>query len=408
LNRLWKDSLTDLENAIDSKPVGVNVLGWVHGLFGVAESSRLVYFSIDAVGMPVVANALVGAPEHKHTDTSVVDSRQAPYRVNLVIANADSTPQFLENYPNNKLQGHINIGYWAWELENFPQKWVDNVKVYHEIWTPSDFVTNSIVAAIKRHSGEISTPVVTMPFGLRVLSERYVADRQHFNLPEDAFIFLIVFDYFSCIERKNPVGAVKAFMRAFAGDENNAFLIVKSMNSQFSSTFVQAHAELLDMTRGNRNIRHIDHHLSGHEMRTMKASVDCLLSLHRSEGYGLNLLEFLMLGKPVIATAYSGNMEFMKYLEGSEFENLLIPYRTTTVKEDWGSYMRGDIWAEPDISAAASSMAFLSKQQRERNDAYFSRLSAFVVQEMSTHFSLEAAGRLIQNRISELPSAINP
>ncbi len=201
----------------------------------------------------------------------------------------------------------MNIGYWAWELEHFPPKWVRHVTSYHEIWTPSDFVTQAVYGAIRRDNASIATQVTTMPFGLRVDAESYSADRSLFDLPENAFVFLVVFDYFSCIERKNPIGAIQAFLKAFPERENQeVFLIVKSMNVQFASAadFVTAHLPMMELTRDYHNIRHIQYHLSGATLKTLKASVDCLVSLHRSEGYGLNLLEFMMLGKPVIATAY--------------------------------------------------------------------------------------------------------
>jgi glycosyltransferase involved in cell wall biosynthesis len=138
-------------------------------------------------------------------------------------------------------------------------------------------------------------------------------------------------------------------------------------------------------------------------MKRLKGSSDCLISLHRSEGYGLNLLEFLMLGKPVVATAYSGSLEFMQYLQQKpEFEHLLVPYSLTTVKKTWGDYPKGKLWADPDLDQAAKSMAFLAQKMLDGERVYYEKFAKFVQREMAAHFSLEVAGANIQSHLGRI------
>ncbi len=116
-----------------------------------------------------------------------------------------------------------------------------------------------------------------------------------------------MFDYLSTLERKNPLGAIEAYRRAFAPDDG-AVLVVKSVNGRHRP---ERHAEVTAAVEGRRDIVSIDRTISGAERDALIGACDCYLSLHRSEGHGMPLAEAMALGKPVVATAYGGNIEFM-------------------------------------------------------------------------------------------------
>jgi glycosyltransferase involved in cell wall biosynthesis len=81
------------------------------------------------------------------------------------------------------------------------------------------------------------------------------------------------------------------------------------------------------------------------------AQADCYVSLHRSEGFGYTMAEAMYYGVPVIASGYSGNLEYM-----TEVNSLLVPCREVFVKNAEGPFQHGSVWGEPDVDAAAAFM----------------------------------------------------
>src|SRR5262249_23746268 len=106
----------------------------------------------------------------------------------------------------------------------------------------------------------------------------------------------------------------------------------------------------------------VDRVLSRAETLMLMNSADCYVSLHRSEGVGLTLAEAMLLGKPVIATAYSGNLDFM-----NRGNSLLVDYRRTRLEEDAWPYPKGSVWAEPSIEHAAELMRWVIEHPAEAN-----------------------------------------
>ncbi|CAE7658579.1 unnamed protein product [Symbiodinium sp. CCMP2456] len=313
---------------------GVNVYGWFHGIFGVAQSSRLLLKALNAVQADTTAIALPADSEH-HRMIDLKTSRAAQHRINLFVANADSTPIILELFPHSQRSIYYNIGYWAWELEKFPSEWMVHLRVFNE--------------------------VVTMNTGCEVDSEDYLATRPRFDFPTGALVFLVMFDFQSSFHRKNPLATVEAFKKAFGRrSSRDVLLVIKCLLPSGSLDFSQELEELRAAADGNMRI--MTDTLTLQEQRSLLASVDVLVSLHRSEGYGLALLEMLMLGKPVIATAYSGNMDFMSWLPES-FRFLLIPHgyvQVNTSKHFQHIYTSDQRWADPDVRQAASAMSKLA------------------------------------------------
>jgi glycosyltransferase involved in cell wall biosynthesis len=166
---------------------------------------------------------------------------------------------------------------------------------------------------------------------------------------------LFTFDFFSTVQRKNPAAVIAAFQRAFRGDDF-AVLVLKSINAGHDGA---ARAALEAEAHGSKVI-FLNHHISGADMNALFASADCYVSLHRSEGLGLGMARAMYLGKPVIATNYSGNLDFM-----STENSLLVDYRMTQLEEEAGSYERGTRWAEPDVENAANLMRWVYEHRAE-------------------------------------------
>jgi glycosyltransferase involved in cell wall biosynthesis len=260
----------------------------------------------------------------------------------------DYSRRFYRDMGRGFFAGRHNIGFWFWEQEHFPVRWHSAFDYYDEIWVPTEFVRKSIAAV-----SPIPVSKITHPLFLN--EEEAVRDRHHFRLPEDAFVFLFSFDFYSTIQRKNPAGVIAAFRRAFRRDDA-VVLVLKSIN--FEQDRPARH--WLARESEGANVALIDAHIPGAEMNALFASADCYVSLHRSEGVGLGMAQAMYLGKPVIATNYSGNLEFM-----NATNSLLVDFTMTELGEDAGSYERGSRWAEPSLEHAANLMRWVYEHRAE-------------------------------------------
>ncbi len=238
------------------------------------------------------------------------------------------------------------IGFLVTEFETLPQGWDFIFDIVHEIWTPSIFSANAIRKAT-------SVPVKVVPHAVSV-PDVPPMPRQRFGFETDQFLGMAIMDLSSCPERKNPLGHIKAWQLAF-GSDPAAHLILKV---KFSSRTRFARREMLNAMGGARNICLIEDVFSDAEVCAFQRMADVYLSLHRAEGYGLNIHEMLEIGTPVIATGWSGNMDFMpRYPNAITAPFKLVPYSDRT------SHFQGDglYWAEPDIEAAASALKSVKK-----------------------------------------------
>jgi glycosyltransferase involved in cell wall biosynthesis len=197
-------------------------------------------------------------------------------------------------------------------------------------------------------------PVVRIPLPVQ-LPEIPALGRAHFGLPARGAVFLYIFDVSSQSERKNPRGAIEAFRRAGLAHDD-AVLVLKFTNAEYDRDAVR---ELHQQAEG-LNVRFLDGYMDRPELCALLAAADCYFSPHRSEGFGLTMLESMSLGKPVIATAYSGNMDFM-----NDANSFLLPFTLATLQRDYGPYMRGAVWADPDLDAAAQLLRLVVEHPHE-------------------------------------------
>ncbi|HXG93051.1 MAG TPA: glycosyltransferase [Blastocatellia bacterium] len=322
------------------KTFGVNLAGYIASEKGVGEALRSQVRCLEAMKIPYVLNDFRDDSSVNLDRTLTNFSEDNPFSVNLVQVNADQVPGFAWAKGDAYFEGHYNIGYWNWELSDFPHEWLPSFRYFNEVWVASNFALDSV-------SRVSPIPVVRVPFSLPEQPPIKTLDRSAFQLRKDCFVFLFTFDFHSYLERKNPFGLIEAFKRAF-GQKDDVLLVLKCSHS--SSDQIET---LLDAARG-ANVKIIDKVISRDEVNALMHLSNCYVSLHRSEGFGLTMAEAMNMGKPVIATSYSGNLDFMNLAN-----SFLVKYRLVEIDKDHGPYKKGYVWAEPDLDHAAELMRFV-------------------------------------------------
>ena len=321
---------------------GLNVFGYLRGQFGLGESARMYAKALLAAGYPVALNDIdLGLP-HGMQDASLMPhvGTEAPFAANLIFVNPDFLRQALESIGQAKLEGRHTIACWFWELDEIPEEWCWAIDAVDCIMVASSFVEEAFRKVTAK-------PILRVPLPVSG-GEDSGLSRQDFGLVSDEFVFLTTFDFHSSIHRKNPYAAIAAFRKAFPPDRNDVKLVVKSSNGHHHPGQLR---ELLSEAVRDPRIVVRDQILDKAHMHALQRCADSYVSLHRAEGFGLGLAECMALGKPVIGTAWSGNLDFM-----TNANSCLVDYRLVPVGEGEYQYAEGMQWAEADVDQAAAYM----------------------------------------------------
>lgn len=362
---------------------GVNLVGLIYYEMGIGESCRLAARAISKTDVPfgmihyplnTVSRDMDLSWAHKEISDPI-------YNTNIIHLNADTLRNAHQHFGDRLFRSRYNIGFWHWELPDFPEEFTDGFRFVDEIWVPSAFVLDSV-------SRKAKLPVVRIPHGVEVEYNPGIS-RDTFGLPHNRFLFLSMFDTLSYVRRKNPEGAILAFKQAFDRSDASVGLVVKLNNAGARPGDLEYVRQLID---GYDNIYVLDQTVTRTEVNSLIQCTDCYVSLHRAEGFGLGLAEAMYLGKPALATNWSGNTDFM-----NPMNSCLVHYKLSRVGEDWGPYKAYQTWAEPDIAHAAAWMKHLVQLPEWRQAV------ALQGQEtIRTHFSPQVVGNMTKQRLQRL------
>jgi glycosyltransferase involved in cell wall biosynthesis len=368
----------------------VLVTGYLRGNLGLGEAARGYVHALQAAEVPVATRSVAtdppverlprGAkprPEEREFDELVLPDGIAP-EVHLLCVNADQVPGFAADFGEQELRSRYTIGHWAWETDEVPERWDAAFDLVDEIWVNSTWVAENLGRA-----GDVPTVVIPTP----VERPDPAGARLPFELP-DGFVFLFAFDYFSILERKNPLALVEAFTRAFAPGEGPA-LVLKTINAEFRP---EAHDRLRWAVGGRDDIHLLDVTLPPDQMAALFARADAYVSLHRAEGYGITLAESMALGKPVIATGWSGNTDFM-----TPANSYLVDSVIRDVGPDAEHYPPDGHWAEPSVEHAAALMREVWEDP-EGARARGARAAA----DVAANLSVQAVGAIARARLERI------
>lgn len=367
-------------------PEGVNIVGYIRADMGLGVAARGIAAACDAAGIPFNVINMQHGNTSSHTDLSWShkETNDSRYDITIVCVNPDNSFYLRTQTSPEILGNRYVIANWYWELPEMPDEWLAEFEYVDEIWAATNFIRDAM-------SSKAPAPVVRVPPVVQLGHTLNISLRQ-LGLPHDRFLFLAMFDTRSVLERKNPLGVLRAFKSAFARNDARVGLVLKFNHPDYEQPVLR---ELLEESDGCENVFLIDGLLTRDELTSLIGACDCFVSLHRSEGFGLGPAEAMSLGKPAILTNWSGNVDYM-----TADNCVRVDYELVTLGRDYGPYKAHQRWAEPDLEQAAH---WMKKIFAEPDLAR--QIGLRGQQTIQSDFSAQAVGKIVQARLQEIRSA---
>ena len=375
-------------DSLQQNQIQVRILGFFGQTFGLAEAARRTFSSLEKTGYLVKATQIPYSGKHDGFDNTVKADKKMPTNpdeIRIFHFNGDHFDKLISDWGESILDCKYKIGFWHWELPEFPDDYLPWFDMVDEIWVPSRYVFDAIAP-------KSSKPVQIIPLAIDdTVLKPPPPDREKFNIPKDKIVFLITFDFYSIMERKNPISGIKAFEKLLEDDnyKEKVHLVVRLSNQHANDTGFKTLLEAL-INIEKEKITLLDNVLSRRDMLVLINSCDCLISLHRSEGFGLHLAEAMAMGKEVFATNWSGNTDFM-----NSQNSYLVEFELVSLEKDLGPYRKDCRWASPFLDHALSKMKI--KLSREcTNDM---RIRHRAKEDITNKHSLNKISSIIENRV---------
>ena len=352
--------------------LAVNVIGVLDDGSQPGQAAQLYVDAFHAAEVPVATTSIAPNGPEAPWQTPLEPS------VNLACMNGDDLVRFARTAGGGVLVQRPTIGQWAWETDVLPPTWFQAFPLLQEIWAFSTFVRDNL-----ERLSPVPVAVVPMPVS--------VPDPSGVQPPidqDDRFIFLFMFDFLSSLRRTNVAGLIEAFTRAFAPVEGPR-LLLKAINGGLRP---EAEAELRQKLADRPDIELVDAHLGPAQNAALLARADCYVSLHRSESFGRTLAESMAVGTPVIATGYSGNLDFT-----TPANSYLVDWLPSRIGPGGEGYPPEGTWAEPDLDHAAELLRRVWQRPEEAR-AKADRARADIPRVCAP----EAVGRLARGRLERL------
>jgi hypothetical protein len=316
---------------------GVNLVGFAFGEFGLAENLRAMAKACLLGDIPFVVRDVDMRLKTRQADRTLGPyiADELRHACSVFCLNPDMLKPIRHLLKSGTATRRYNIGFWFWELEQIPREWLYAIEAVDEIWVATEFVREAMRSVTSKPVTKVPTPIEVN------LSRPYT--RSEFGLPEGRFLFLFSFDFNSFVMRKNPEGAIAAFKSAFA-DARRDVLVIKSINESQPPPSCASYRSLSVGTSASSSPMNFS---AGTRFLVLRAWWMPTFSLHGPR-FGPGAGESMYLGKLVIGTAYSGNLEFM-----DADNSCLVDYRLIPIRK--GEYLYDDErfrWAEPDLEQA--------------------------------------------------------
>lgn len=367
----------------------VNLVGHPYIPIGMGEHIRTTTRAMRSVAQAATLTDIFGFTEattEDHAEFSAVCTQEAG-DVNVYHINGNEVEQSLVHLQSKRGWSGYNVIYPLWELPRYPEVWAKQLDKFDEIWAPSKYIFEALKTACKK-------PVFHMPMACEVKVSQFY-NRRYFNIPETAYVFLFFYDLRSFTARKNPHAVVSAFRKTLnKRPYASAHLVIKVNGADIKpDEFKALQKELIEF---GAHVTLIEKIMTSTEVKNLTRCCDSFVSLHRSEGYGFGIAEAMVLGKPVICTGYSGNMDFMDAVV-----SYAVDYKLINVKEGEYPHYENQVWADPNVEQATQYMVNLL------DNANVGRaLGTTAKKHMQNKFSYRNIGLNYINRLNEIDSNI--
>lgn len=391
--------LQGVQNYVPSQkphPTGVNFIGDLSLAAGLGEAASKLFEATRRQGIPVSYTELkyqftrtIG-PTHSGLE---VLPRGINYPINILAYNQHELIGLPPEQVRQILRNRYTIAYWFWEMPKIPKRFEPAFDLVDEIWTASRYVQASMQTVAKG-------PVQVVPVPVEVPTSPKI-NRADFGLPENRFIFFFGFNVASCLTRKNPWGVIDAFEKAFGRPGHTGPLLV--IKAHYLKMLSELRPELMAAIERVGGIL-LEENLSRQKANDLLACMDAYVSLHRAEGFGLGIAESMYLGKPVIATNYSGNADFINPKNSYPVNYQLRAINTEDFRLQPSCqifYEPGQLWAEPDIKQAAEWMDRIYTHPDEARER--GRQAALDIRQ---HCSLAVVGQIVEERLLQIEAGI--
>ena len=367
----WTPARTD--NVL--RPGDFVVSGFFNESSGIGRGGQLTAQAFRDAGYDIVAHDLRPCFRQYIRQRAVLPGRGGVW---FIHANAPEVLVAMLAHHPAQWADRYRIAYWAWETPKVPANWMLAAEYLHEIWVPSRFVHDAVAAMFRlARQDHLIVRIKIMPHPVPAASVQTAHSREQnrlkFGLLADVTEVLSLFDTKSSAVRKNPWGVIDAWLGAFPQADATRRLTLKV--SDLKGDRATEH-RLLGLLRDRSDIRLVENRFDDRDMASFIAAFDILISLHRSEGFGLPLAEAMAAGVAVIATDWSGNTDFM-----TADNSWLVAAGLTPVSDPEGPYggLEGDpdqVWADPDLDDAIRGLRELTSSAYLRQAlADFARVS---------------------------------
>lgn len=359
-------------------PLGLTIVGYLSGNFGLAEAARSLARSCMQAGIPVNGvDVCLPTTGRRGKDGLSFPPISEPLPIQLLYVNAEEAMPTKVLLSLSGRQPTYSIGFWHWEQPQIPLRHHAAFAELQEVWVPSTFVQDAVTPVSP-------IPVFKIPHAVQ-FSPSPQATRETFGLPRDRQLVLVMFDFCSYQVRKNPQAAIAAF-RLAARKNPSLGLVVKT---QSGDTEPEALAELRASLEDLPHVTFLEQSLTRQHMWDLQSCCDIFLSLHRAEGFGLGPAEMMYLGKTVVATGWSANMDFM-----NTENSLPVRFSLAPLAEAVGPYDAGPLWAEADIEHAAWCL-----HQLAEDHGLAARIGAKAREDICRTLDPLVVGRQVANRL---------
>lgn len=328
--------------------INYNIIGYFNCSFGLSENSRQIYSSLNNSNSSVYAIKIY-AEGHKcnsNFNANYLSNNKNSNNINIFCINWNEDINIIATKLYNVTINKINTVLWAFETEKI--LYISNIyeKYFHKIYTISTFCENAMIS-----SGISKNKIVTL----------FIPSTRHKNVspPKDIdynFNVGFIFDFHSSMERKNIIDVIDVFNETLAY-KKNCYLYIKYMNSVHHKSDYNKMRKKIDNSKYKNKIIEIGYILNKDNLNKLIMSFNIYISLHRSEGSGLTIMDSIYKGIPTICTAYGGNTDFC-----NKFNSYLVDYEYTHIPEtdvNYKHYSNLCKWAQPNLKTAKKYLLYI-------------------------------------------------